>query len=132
MTQDATLSIGEVAERAGLRTSAIRYYERVGLLPVPDRVAGRRRYDRDVFARLALIGLAQRAGFTVGEIRTLLHGFSRRTPPGKRWRKLAGRKLQEVEARIAEAQAMKRVLLALEDCECPTFEICALPQGCGE
>jgi MerR family redox-sensitive transcriptional activator SoxR len=124
-----SLSIGEVAERAGLRTSAIRYYERVGLLPAPERISGRRRYDPDVFSRLALIDLAQRAGFTVAEIRTLLHGFVRRTPPGERWRRLAGRKLGEVEARIEEAQAMRRLLQRLLECECPTFEDCALP-GC--
>jgi MerR family redox-sensitive transcriptional activator SoxR len=122
-----SLSIGEVAREAGLRTSAIRYYERVGLLPVAERISGRRRYDPDVFQRLALIDLAQRAGFTVAEIRTLLHGFKRRTPPGVRWRKLAGRKLGEVEARIEEAESMRRVLLALLECECPTFEDCALP-----
>lgn len=124
------LSIGEVAKRAGLKTSAIRYYESVGLLPVAERVSGQRRYDADVFQRLSLIDLAQRAGFTVAEIRTLLHGFARKTPPGVRWRKLAGRKLEEVEARIEEARAMKRVLTLLVDCECPTFEICALP-ACG-
>lgn len=122
-----SLSIGEVARRAGLRTSAIRYYEGEGLIPVAERVSGRRRYDEDVFARLALIDLAQRAGFTVREIRTLLHGFGRRTPPGVRWRKLASRKLSEVEVRIAEAREMQRVLRGLLDCECPSFEACALP-----
>ncbi|MGH0030980.1 MAG: MerR family transcriptional regulator [Myxococcota bacterium] len=120
-------SIGQVAKRAGIAASAIRYYESVGLLPVAERVSGRRVYDDDVFQRLALIDLAQRAGFTVKEIRTLLHGFARRTPPGVRWRKLAGRKLDEVEVRIEEAQAMKRVLGALLACECPSFEACALP-----
>jgi len=121
------LSIGEVARQAGLRTSAIRYYESVGLLPEAPRASGRRQYAPDVFSRLALIDLAQRAGFTVAEIRTLLHGFARRTPPGVRWRKLAGRKLLEVEARIEEAETMRRVLRTLLDCECPTFEDCALP-----
>ena len=123
----SSLSIGEVARRTGLRTSAIRYYESVGLLPPAERISGRRRYDSDVFPRLALIDLAQRAGFTVAEIRKLLHGFARRTPPGVRWRELAGRKLEEIEGRIKEAQAMKRVLTRLLDCECPTFKDCALP-----
>lgn len=134
MAASRPLSIGEVARRAGLRTSAIRYYESEGLIPVAERISGRRRYDEDVFSRLALIGLAQKAGFTVREIRTLLHGFGRRTPPGVRWRKLAARKLSEVEARIAEAREMQRVLQVLLDCECPSFEVCALParesEGC--
>ena len=68
------LTIGAVARRAGLRPSALRYYEDEGLLPAPARVNGRRRYDTDVFDRLAVIRLAQAAGLTVAEIRTFLHG----------------------------------------------------------
>ncbi len=125
-------SIGEVAQQAGLRPSAIRYYESVGLLPSPSRRNGRRRYDDSVFARLALIHLAQQAGFTIGEIKTLLHGFSRATPASARWRALTGRKLEEIEERIRQARRMKRVLERLAECECPTFEDCALPkQGRG-
>lgn len=120
-----SLSIGEVAREAGLRTSALRYYESVGLLPPAERLNGRRRYDASVFQRLSIIDLAQHAGFTVAEIRTLLNGFSKRTPAGVRWRSLAGRKLQEVEERIERAEAMKRVLERLLDCECPTLEECA-------
>ncbi len=119
-------TIGEVAREAGIATSTIRYYEREGLLPPAPRVGGRRRYaDETVPQRLAVIHLAQEAGFTIAEIRTLLGGFSRRTPPPVRWRKLAARKLEEVEERIARAQAMKRVLQRLQRCECPTFEDCA-------
>lgn len=129
MAKAGPLPIGEVARRAGLRASAIRYYESVGLLPPAERVSGRRRYDAEVFARLALIGLAQKAGFRIAEIRVLLHGFSRRTPPGVRWRKLASRKLEEVEAQIREAEAMRRVLARLLECECPTLSDCALPDG---
>ena len=71
----ALLTIGEVARRAGVRASAIRYYEEAGLLEEPERVGGKRRYDEEALRRLALIGGAKRAGFTLGEIRTLLHGF---------------------------------------------------------
>lgn len=82
--------IGEVAQRAGVRPSALRYYERVGLLPEPRREAGRRRYDSgvlcEVLDRLAVVGVAQQAGFTIAEIRTLLDGFSEDTPPSERWR----------------------------------------------
>lgn len=120
-------SIGDVAKEAGLRPSAIRYYESVGLLPSPARANGRRRYDDSIFGRLALIELAQQAGFTIGEIKTLLHGFSRKTPASARWRALTGRKLEEVEERIRQARRRKRVLLRLAECECPTFEDCALP-----
>ena len=119
------LSIGEVAERAGLAASALRYYEHEGLIPKADRRGGKRVYGDDIFDRLALVGVAKAAGFTVAEIKTLLSGFARRTPPGPRWRKLAERKLGELEARIAEVERMKRVLEAVTRCECPTLEECS-------
>jgi MerR family redox-sensitive transcriptional activator SoxR len=67
--EEATLTIGQVAAQADVRTSAIRYYEDVGVLPTPERVGGRRRYTVDVLRRLAIIDVAQRAGFTLDEIR---------------------------------------------------------------
>src|SRR5215203_3264259 len=79
------MSIGQVARRAGVKPSALRYYEGVGLLPPPERANGRRRYDgevlRKVLDRLAVVRVAQQAGFTISEIRTLLDGFSEDTPP---------------------------------------------------
>jgi len=119
------LTIGEVAKRTGLAASALRYYERERLIPTADRRGGRRVYGEDVLDRLALIGVAKAAGFTVAEIRTLVAGVSRRTPPGPRWRKLAHRKLAELEERIAEVERMKRVLEAVTRCECPTLDECS-------
>ena len=124
------LSISAVARQAGVRPSAIRYYESVGLLPAPPRVSGRRRYDTDVLPRLALIAAAQQMGFTIAEIGTLLHGFSPATPASARWRVLAAQKLPEVEAVIARAQGMKRLLEEALTCGCLTLDACAriLPQ----
>ncbi len=119
------LSIGEVARRAGIATSAIRYYEGEGLIPRAARRSGRRVYDRGIVERLALIDLAKRAGFTVAEIKRLLGGFARRTPPGERWRALADEKRLELDRRIAEAQRMKRLLRRVMRCECPTFDDCS-------
>lgn len=121
----AELSIGEVAERTGLATSAIRYYEKEGLIPRVPRAGGQRRYTPQIVERIALIQLAQSAGFRIAEIKLLLSGFGRNTPPGQRWRSLADRKREELEARIAEAERMKEVLDAVVRCECPTFEDCA-------
>lgn len=118
-------TIGEVASRTGIAASAIRYYEREGLVPKADRRGGRRIYGEDILDRLALIGVSKAAGFTIAEIRTLLSGFARRTPPGKRWRKLADHKLLELEARSAELERMKRVLEAVTRCACPTLEECS-------
>lgn len=119
------LTIGAVARRSGLRASALRYYESAGLLPAPRRVSGQRRYDAAVLERLAVIRVAQEAGFTIAETRTLLHGFAPDTPPPARWHALATRKLPEVEALIARAEGMKRVLEAGLRCECLTLEDCA-------
>ena len=119
------LSIGAVAERTGVAASALRYYEREGLIPKADRRGGKRVYGEDILDRLALIGVAKAAGFTVAEIKTLLSGFARSTPPGQRWRKLARTKLTELENRIAEVEQMKRVLEAMTHCECPTLEECS-------
>src|SRR5688572_23189374 len=102
MTEE--LTIGEVARRAGIRTSAIRYYEDVGLLPAPPRVSGHRRYDPSVVQRLAVLHLAQEAGFTIAEIRVLFNGFAPDTPPAERWEALARRKLDEVDVLIQRAQ----------------------------
>ena len=79
----AALTIGQVAARAGLNTSHIRYYERVGVLPKPERASGQRRYDDEVLHRLAIIGVAQRAGFTLDEIRDLTGPENRGSARGR-------------------------------------------------
>ena len=128
-------TIGEVARRAGVRPSALRYYERIGVLPPPGRENGRRRYDeevlREVLDRLAIVRVAQQAGFTIAEIRTLLDGFSEDTPPSERWRVLAREKLPEVEALIGRAQGMKSLLERGLECECLRLEDCVLVGGGG-
>jgi MerR family redox-sensitive transcriptional activator SoxR len=121
----AELSIGDVAARTGLATSALRYYESAGLIPRAGRRSGRRVYDESILERLAIIDLAKRAGFTMAEIKRLVAGFARRTPPGERWRVLAEKKLVELEERIAEAERMKSVLRVVMRCECPTFDDCS-------
>ena len=92
-TVEKAATIGEVARRAGVRPSKLRYYEGIGMLPSPERANGRRRYDaevlREVLDRLAIVRVAQQAGFTISEVRTLLDGFSEDTPPSERWRVLA-------------------------------------------
>jgi MerR family redox-sensitive transcriptional activator SoxR len=126
------LAIGEVARRAGIRPSALRYYESIGLLPAPRRVSGRRRYDESTVQMLRVVQLAQQAGFTVAEIQTLLHGFAPETPPAARWQPLARKKLRELDALIERAQQMKQVLETGLNCGCLRLEDCAiaLDQGC--
>ena len=122
------LSIGEVAKRAGLRASAIRYYEAQGLLPHAERAGGKRCYAPEILERLAAIRIAQQAGFTIAEIRTLLAGFPEDTPPSERWRALARRKIEEVDALIARAESMRRLLVEGLECGCVRWSECALKE----
>ena len=82
------MTIGALAEQAGLRPSAIRYYERLGLLPAPHRRGGRRDYDPDAVAQLAVVQFARSAGFTLADTRQLVRGFSPAMAAGTRWRGL--------------------------------------------
>ena len=126
------LTVGEVARRAGMRTSAIRYYEGVGVLPPARRVGGRRRYDEAVLARLAVVRLAQEVGFTIAEVRDLVAGFEEGGVAPARWRGLARRKLVEVDALIARAEGIKRLLEASLACGCVTLDACELVLGLGQ
>jgi MerR family transcriptional regulator, redox-sensitive transcriptional activator SoxR len=103
------LSIGVVARRASLRPSAIRYYEKFGLVAEPERISGQRRYDPRVLERLAIIRFAKHVGFKIAEIRQLLDGIEGRPPP-KRWRNLAKQKRAEVDDIIARAIAIRKLL----------------------
>jgi len=123
---DATLTIGEIAARAGVNASHIRYYERVGVLPEPDRASGRRRYAEDVLHRLAIIDVAQRAGFTLDEIRDLTGPTNQAIAAGERIRELAERKLLDIDRLIARAQAMKEWLELATTCDCETVDVCSL------
>ena len=124
MNRAGTLPIGEIAQRAGVQPSAIRYYEQIGLMPAPGRVSGRRHYAPDCVARLRLIQAAQQTGFTLKEIRQLLDGYAAGTPPSVRWQKMARAKLPQVESLIARATAMKSLLEAGSRCECIDLEQC--------
>jgi MerR family redox-sensitive transcriptional activator SoxR len=120
------LSIGEVARRTGIRTSALRYYEEAGILPTPARVSGRRRYDPDVIRRVDVLRFAQQAGFTLQEIKTLFHGFGAETPLSARWQSLARAKLQELDLLAKRIRRMRRALELGLKCGCVRVEDCSL------
>jgi MerR family redox-sensitive transcriptional activator SoxR len=102
----------------------IRYYERIGLLPVPERVSGQRRYDQAVLRRLAVIDVAQRAGLSLDEIRGLLEIGTE--PLSDRLQDLAQRKLPEIEALIDRAERVRNWLTAATGCDCVSVDQCAL------
>jgi MerR family redox-sensitive transcriptional activator SoxR len=119
------VTIGALAQQAGLRPSAIRYYERLGLLPAPLRQSGRRDYDPDAVAQLAVVQFALTTGFTLRDTKQLVRGFSKATPAGPRWRALAATKMQEIDALIERATAMKALLLRIStNCQCDTLLEC--------
>ena len=124
--QESEMTIGEVARQVGIATSAIRYYEEIGLLPTPTRVNGRRRYDWSAVQRLCVIEYAQQAGFTLGEIRELFFGFAVGTHPRERWEALARRKLAELEEQRGRIRAMESLLREGLRCGCLTIEECSV------
>jgi MerR family redox-sensitive transcriptional activator SoxR len=124
--EEGTLTIGEVARRVGLNASAIRYYERVGVLPQAERSSGQRRYTSETVQRLHVIDVAKRAGFSLDEAKLLLATTDDGDPSYAQLRQLAQRKLPEVDALIARAQAMREWLSTASGCNCETLDVCAL------
>ncbi|MGH7499232.1 MAG: MerR family transcriptional regulator [Gemmatimonadales bacterium] len=117
------MRIGELARRAGISPSAVRYYERVGLLPKPARANGRRIYAADALSRLAVILHARNIGFSITETRQLVSMFPS-AAPSARWKVLAAAKLEAMDALIAHAQAMKTMLRLISRCRCDSWEEC--------
>ncbi len=120
------LDIGDVARRAGVRPSTLRYYEELGLVSSSSRAGGRRQYDEEVLRRLDVIAFAKESGFTLAEIRDLLSGPGH---AGDGRLALTRRKLDDVNARIARAQNMRDLLEASLACDCDSLETCPAVSG---
>lgn len=117
-------SIAEVAREVGLRPSAIRYYEQIGILPPPPRRAGQRRYDDVALHRLVVIQRSRRLGFTLEDIRTLFHGFRDSVPPSTRWREVSMRKLSELDRLADEIAVLQSLLRGQGACRCTSLDEC--------
>jgi len=121
---DRLLTIGELARRAGVAQSALRYWEELGLLPAPVRVSGQRRYPESAVWRVGLILLQRDVGFSLAEQKALL--ASRAVATGD-WHRLARRKLAELDDQIAKAQTAREAISHALRCphddilECPNF-----------
>jgi MerR family mercuric resistance operon transcriptional regulator len=130
MTQ-AGMAIGEFSRRTGGNIETIRYYERIGLLPVPDRSGRYRRYGAADVRRLVFIRRARELGFTLDEVRALLklsEGDGGTVCADVR--DLAASHLVEVKAKIADLRAMERTLKeAVRHCDsgevpgCPLIDV---------
>jgi MerR family transcriptional regulator, redox-sensitive transcriptional activator SoxR len=123
--EEVTLTIGQVAAAVGLNASAVRYYERRGVMPLPERASGQRRYGPDAIARLRTIQAAQHVGLSLTEITQLLAGADN-GQSAEVLRELAERRLPDVEALIERAQAMKGWLELAAECRCASLDICDL------
>jgi DNA-binding transcriptional MerR regulator len=121
---DRLLTIGELARRVGVATSALRYYEELGLLRAPVRIAGQRRYPESAAGLVGIILLLRDVGFTLAEQKAFM--ASRAAAPGD-WQRLARRKLAELDDQIANAQTAREAIKHALRCphedilECPNF-----------
>ncbi len=121
------LTIGEVAERSGLATSAIRFYERQGLIHAERTPSGQRRFRRDVLRRIAFIRIAQRVGLTLEEIVTALAVLPADRAPTKRdWERLTAGWQDRIEERISLLEALRGGLSTCIGCGCLSLRTCAL------
>jgi DNA-binding transcriptional MerR regulator len=105
------MTIGDVARRAGVATSTIRYYERRGLLSADTRLSGQRRYRTTTLRRLVFIGMMQDIGLSLEEIHDILRAES-----AQQWKAVAARRLKIVDARIAELQQARELLAGVLHC----------------
>jgi len=122
-----TFTVGEVAARAGVATSALRFYEANGLISGDRTDAGHRRYHADVLRRVGFIKVAQRVGLSLDEIKAALDSLpERRTPTRKDWAKLAASWQPILDERIALLEAMKDKLDGCIGCGCLSLDTCAL------
>jgi len=117
------MTIGEIAKQAGLNASAIRFYEKAGLLPKATRSGGQRRYDDSILPRLALLEWAKGCGFTLDEIRELF-GKAGESPLSQRMQKLCIKKIEELEALDQRITLMRGLLERAQKCQCIDVQEC--------
>ena len=118
------MKIGDVARELGIPASTIRYYEKVGLIEPQQRVSGQRAIDDKAVSTLRFVQLAQAAGFSIAEMRTLQDGYSADPHAGRMWRTLAGEKQTAVRDQISALRQMDRLLSEMLKCECASLEAC--------
>jgi MerR family redox-sensitive transcriptional activator SoxR len=129
------LTISQVAKQFGLRASALRYYEQLGILPPVHRVSGQRRYDPASVRRVAVIQHARQSGFSLDEIQQLFSGFQPGTRASRRWQELSKRKLAELDASMERIKSMQSLLRRIGDCRCNALDDCGaalLRHGCAD
>lgn len=126
-TDGQWLTIGEVAGRTGVPTSALRFYERQRLIGAQRSAGGQRRIHRDELRRIAFIRIAQRVGLSLEEIRTALAALpAGRTPTAADWRRLSQSWRPRLEEQIALLQRLRDQLTSCIGCGCLSLRACRL------
>lgn len=126
-SEQRTFTIGEIAERTGVATSALRFYEEQGLIRSDRNRAGHRRYHADAMRRVSFIRTAQRVGLSLGEIREALASLpDRRTPTSKDWGRLAASWRPRLDEQIALLTRMRDQLDECIGCGCLSLASCGL------
>jgi MerR family redox-sensitive transcriptional activator SoxR len=121
------LTIGEVAQRSGVAASALRFYERRGLIAAARTDGNQRRYERAVLRRIAFIQAGRAAGITLTEIGAALDGLpTHRTPSRRDWERLSKRWRDDLDARIETLQALRNRLTTCIGCGCLSIDRCDL------
>lgn len=118
------MKIGELAALSGLPASTLRFWERAGILPPPVRVGGQRRYPKETAHLIAVLRLAQACGFTLAEMRQLLHGFAPGFKASRRWQEMTTKKRDELDAQIRRLRAMKKLITVVQRCDCEELADC--------
>lgn len=121
------LTVGEVAERTGLAPSAVRYYERLGLVRATRTPSGQRRFRRDVLRRIAFVRVAQRVGLSLEEIGEALSGLSAdRAPTRAEWARISERWRGRLDERIRLLEGLRDGLTSCIGCGCLSLQACGL------
>lgn len=125
--RDDLLTIGEVAARSGLATSAIRYYEAEGLIASTRSASGHRRFARHTLRRLAFIGAAQRVGLSLADVADALATLpAGRAPTKAEWARLSRGWRGRIDARIADLERLRDDLTGCIGCGCLSLTSCRL------
>jgi MerR family transcriptional regulator, redox-sensitive transcriptional activator SoxR len=121
------LSIGEVSERSGVAPSALRFYERRGLIASSRTDGNQRRYERAVLRRVAFIQAGRAAGISLERIGAALATLpARPSPTRKDWERLSNRWREDLDARIATLEALRERLTTCIGCGCLSIDKCDL------
>lgn len=120
------LTIGEIAAKANVNASTIRYYESIGLLPETKRMNGQRRYSEDILKRILFIKIGQQAGFSIQELSYLIEGFGEKVSLSTHWHSMALKKRTELKVKQKQINIMINVLEEGLRCKCLTWDDCLL------